>query len=143
METQPIEVEMIEPPTRADMAKEERLAKRVLGSTQNQDIRNLAKAFLRFVNQVDKYVESVYPCFSLVEDEMRANSTTLALEDDGVFRLRKVNGEILMTGQTLKDLFVNMVLFTTDWDDEALLEESAHEEDEIFEPDRRKTKKSS
>lgn len=136
------EAEMIEPPTRADLANSERMARRILGSSQNQDIRALCKAHLGFVKQIDEFVESLYPCFDLVENEIRQNKSSLCLDDDGVFRIKKTDGTVLISGKSLKDLFVNMVLFHGDWENDEFLEQCALEEDEIFEPDRRKTKKS-
>ena len=132
---------MIEPPTRADVAKLERTAKRILTFTQNQDIRNFCKGFLGIAEQIDRYVESLYPCFSMLENEIRHNNCELKLEPDGVFRLRDAKDDIIITGKTLKDLLINLVLWQGEWPDEEFLEDCATEEDDIFEPDRRKTPK--
>lgn len=103
----------------------------------------MCKAFLGFAKQIDDFVESLYPCFDLVEDEIRQNQSRLIFEEDGVFRIRKTDGTVLTSGKSLKDLFVNMILFHGTWEQEEFLEQCAKEEDEIFEPDRRRTKKQS
>ena len=139
----PASENMIEPPTRADVAKLERTAKRILTFTQNQDIRNFCKGFLGIAEQIDKYVESLYPCFSMLEHEIRHNDCELKLEPDGVFRLRDAKDDIIITGSTLKDLLINLVLWQGEWPEEEFLEDCATEEDDIFEPDRRKTPKRS
>lgn len=129
---------MVEPPTRADLAKTEKAAKRILTRTQDQDIRKFCKEFLAFATQIDRYVESVYPCFHLMETEIREKGCTMQLESDGIWRLRSPDSKIIITGKNLKDLFVNLVLWDGDWIDDEFLEDCAVEEDEIFEPDRRK-----
>jgi len=131
---------MVEPPTRADLAKTEKTAKRILTRTQDQEIRKFCKEFLSFATQIDKYVESVYPCFHKMETEVRERGCTMQLEKDGVWRLRDAESKILITGTTLKDLFVNLVLWDGDWIDEEFLEDCAVEEDGIFQPDRRKSR---
>jgi hypothetical protein len=129
---------MTEPPTRAELAIGERLARRVLSKNKDSDVRKLAKSILDFAAQADKYVENLYPCFDLLDKAVRFGGCQLGFDPDGVWRLRQSNGEIVITGTNLKDLCINMILWHSDSDTEAFLEECAEEEDCIFEPDRRK-----
>lgn len=129
---------MILPPTRADLATGERLARRALGKSKDQDIRKLAKSLLEFAQQADEYVESLYPCFKLVEDEVRKNLCSLGLESDGVWRLRSPDGSVRQTGATLKDLFINVALWDTKADDDDFRKQCAEEEDAFFEGEERK-----
>ena len=123
------------------MASDEKLARKILEKSKDQDIRNLCKNFLRWVQQVDRYADSLYPCFSLLEREVRDNGMSFSLENDGIWRVRTAKNEVFVSGTSLKDLFVNAVLWHGDWPDEEFLDECAKEEDEIFEPDRRKSSK--
>jgi hypothetical protein len=133
--------EMIEPPTRQEMAADEKLARRILTRSKDQDIRVLCKNFIKWVSQVDRYADSIYPCFSMMETEVRQHGASFSLENDGVWRLRSSKGKIVVTGTSLKDLFVNLILWQGEWPEEEFLEDCASEEDEIFEPDRRKNPK--
>lgn len=138
---EPEEEKMILPPTRADLAIGERLARRLLSKSSDQDVRKLAKSLLDFAHQSDQYVESLYPGFQLLEDEVRKNFCTLALESDGVWRLRKPDGKVCQSGKTLKDLMINVLLWDKETEAESFVNDCSQEEDEKFEPDRRKTQK--
>jgi hypothetical protein len=98
----------------------------------------MAKSLLDFAYQSDQFVESLYPCFRLVEDEIRKNHCVLALEGDGVWRLRGPDGSVRQTGATLKDVFVNVALWDRESADETFAQACAREEDELLEPNKRK-----
>jgi|688.fasta_scaffold195170_2 hypothetical protein len=119
-------------PTRADLAKAEKLAKRMLNFHKQQEVRVLAKNYLWLVHQMDLYVESMYPCFEIVETQIRQNRHVLEFDADGVFRLKDPQtGKHLFTGQTLKDLFLNAVLWGSDWPSDEEFKEICQEEDQI------------
>ena len=132
---------MKEPPNRSHLTKIEQVARRFLGKSKDQELRKFCKSVLRFAERLDEYVESLYPGFQLLEDRCRLGGNVLKLESDGVWRLRSLEQEILITGTSLKDLLVNVVLWDSDWDFDEDFEEDSQEEDEIFEPDRRKNPK--
>lgn len=123
---------MKEPPNRSDLAKIERIARRTLTKSQDQELRKLCKGFLDFANQLDQYVESLYPGFAMLENEVRTNQCSLLLESDGVWRLRNPEGRAIITGASLKDLLVNVVLWSSDWADEEDFEEDLKSEDELY-----------
>lgn len=133
---------MKEPPNRSDLAKIERIARRTLTKSQDQELRKLCKGFLDFANQLDQYVESLYPGFAILENEVRVNQCSLLLESDGVWRLRNPEGKAIITGASLKDLLVNVVLWSSDWADEEDFEEDLKSEDELYSPDLRKSPRS-
>jgi len=62
---------MREPPTRSDVANFEKQARRVLTKSRDRDVRQLAKDFIDWSMQIDRYVESMYPCFSIMEEKVR------------------------------------------------------------------------
>jgi hypothetical protein len=129
---------MREPPTRSDVANFEKQARRVLTKSRDRDVRQLAKDFIDWSMQIDRYVESMYPCFSIMEEKVRVQGMSFSLENDGVWRLRDVEKAIVMTGSSLKDLFVNVLLWDDSEQDEEFFEECSTEEDAIFEPNKRK-----
>lgn len=132
---------MKEPPNRADLAKIEQFARRFLGKSKDQELRKFCKAVLGFAEGLDKYVESLYPGFQLLEERCRKDGNVLRLEPDGFWRIRGPEEDVLISGTSLKDLLVNVILWNSDWDDEEDFESDSQEEDEIFEPDRRKNPK--
>ena len=133
---------MKEPPNRADLAQIERIARRTLTKSQDQELRKMCKGLLDLTNQLDQYVESLYPGFALLEAEVRDNRCALALESDGVWRLRNPEGKPIITGVSLKDLLVNLILWDSSWVADEDFDEESKSEDDIFSPDRRKTPRS-
>lgn len=118
------------PPSREDVSGIVEISRRLLNSPKRDKIiRNYAKRVLHLAEQVDAYVESVYPCFNLVEERMREDSYALLLESDGVFRLVCPKGRVILSGPTLKELFINAVLVWGDWAEEEEMQEWADEED--------------
>lgn len=132
---------MIEPPTRATLAKGERLARRLLNNSKDQDVRKMAKSILDFAQKADAYVESLCPAFQIIEDEVRKNLCSLALEKDGVWRMRSPDGKIRQTGATIKDLCINLILWDSVFADKAFMDEIIQEEDEALEPNRKNLSK--
>lgn len=102
----------------------------------------MCKGLLDFANQLDQYVESLYPGFALLENEVRTNQCSLLLESDGVWRLRNPEGKAIITGASLKDLLVNVVLWSSDWADEEDFEEDLKSEDELYSSESQKPPRS-
>lgn len=102
----------------------------------------MCKWFLEFASQLDQYVEGLYPGFSILENEIRQNGCLLLLESDGVWRIRNPDGKVITSGKTIKDLHVNLILWDRQWVDEEDFDDDSKAEDEIFEPDRRKSPRS-
>jgi hypothetical protein len=124
---------MVEPPTRHEMAEDERKARLILSKSTDTDVRYVCKRFIHWVGVADRYADSFYPCFDLLEAEVRQHRSSFSLENDGIWRLRSSEGKIVLTGTSLKDLFVNVVLWKGEWPQEELLQECADAEDEILE----------
>ena len=131
------EAKVIEPPTRATLARGERLARRLLLNSKDQDVRRLAKSILDFAQQADAYAESLCPGFQIIEDEVRKNLCSVGLEKDGVWRLRSPDGKIRQTGATIKDLCINLILWDSAFADKVFMDEITQEEDLALEPNRR------
>jgi hypothetical protein len=124
---------MLEIPDRAELTVACKLGNRILKKSKDPDIRTVVKAFLALVEGLDAYVNDLYPCFDAVETEIRFNGSEIRLLD-GVFQVyNPVTGDVLITGHTLKDLFINYLLWKTDWVPQVELEEAATEEDEALE----------
>lgn len=102
-------------PTRADLTKMEKLARRLLGHHKQQEVRVLAKGLLWLIAELDGYVESLYPCFGLMEQQFRENKASIYLDPDGQFRLKTQENSEISSGNTLKDLFINVLLWEGTW----------------------------
>jgi hypothetical protein len=125
---------MLDVPDRASFATPSKLATRILKKSNDQDTRVLAKAFQRLLGALDEYVADVYPSFDLIEAECRDNGCRIVL-DAGVFRLVGRNGDHIVSGPTLRDLFINYLLQNTDWVEQEELQEAANEEDGVEDDD--------
>lgn len=117
------------PPNRADLAKAEKLARRLLNNHKKQIIRAMAKAYLSLVRDLDAYVESVYPCFDIVDEHLRSGCNVV-VGIDGVFRLICDEEAVVMTGNSFRDLCINLVLWRGEWPSHEDFEDLCRIEDE-------------
>lgn len=118
-------------PTRADLTKLEKLAKRLLNHHKQQEVRMLAKGLLWVINELDRYAESLYPCFLILENKLKQENCTLNLGADGIFRLRDKEKRDILSGETLKDLFINALLWDGAWVSEEDFSGNCQQEDKV------------
>jgi len=116
-------------PTRAQLSKLEKLARRLLNHHKQQEVRVLAKGLLWLIAELDAYAESLYPCFELMEVKLRQDRATITVDPDGWFRLKGPEKQHISSGQNLKDLFINVLLWSSDWVEEEDFAETCQKED--------------
>ena len=120
---------MMDIPTRADLTKLEKLARRLLNHHKQQEVRVLAKGLLWLIAELDGYAESLYPCFGLMEQQFREKKSTIHLDPDGNFRLKTAENQAISSGVTLKDLFINVLLWEGSWTGDEDFAENCKKED--------------
>lgn len=116
-------------PTRADLVKLEKLARRLLNHHKAQEVRVLAKGLLWLITELDGYAESLYPCFGLMEQQFREKKATIHQDPDGQFRLKTAENTVIVSGNTLKDLFINVLLWEGSWTEDEDFSETCKKED--------------